>query len=528
MITDSFKYFGLMEKMEVETLMLFTEAKSQPSNKMNAFNQFLHGVECDRFDKECKNMKKDLNSLSNIYKLRVRKWCTQKSPQQIFYSMYKDIALAQLKVYILIEYSMTIQMVSGNGNFITERNTVRHNYDEITKIALSSLRNVTEKADRFLWRFDPSTHVPRVTYDEVTRLLQGYMENEVDLNTDESCRQTCNDYQNTTRSGCFEQKFCSQQPQCSGRIHNCQFIDSVLSVCQSPENSFRRYEYIDYSEGRRLGEKVYCERPTNKLESWNSFIFYKCNYCFCVCDEQGPKSDRYFNLRETLSDVKANKVVTGVRFVKENRILHLQIQQGELLPGGLIDNSTVDWEEVSNYKIDDPSVREGVDYHTLSYQRRSIDLDDVRIDDDKTLVVTGVGFQVLDGHLNLKVRFSKFDFVEGQLIDPEVNSVWLANDNIYERQKLNLDGLDMPIRSEIKSKPLSQDTQYLEFTNSDIYKDASQSTIPFIDIQDVASIPPVALSGVGIYYKGVQGYGGFVAPKIFSYDISPHLPWINN
>lgn len=54
-------------------------------------------------------------------------------------------------------------------------------------------------------------------------------------------------------------------------------------------------------------------------------------------------------------------------------------------------------------------------------------------------------------------------------------------------------------------------------------KDAAQSTVPFIDIQEVISNPPVPLSGLGIYHKGQRGYGGFLAPKIMTYDFTPHI-----
>ncbi|XP_060651515.1 uncharacterized protein LOC132788200 [Drosophila nasuta] len=320
---------------------------------------------------------------------------------------------------------------------LQKRNSVRENYNEITQTALTSLKEVTEKTDRLLWRCDPSPHIQNITYDEVTRLLQGYIENEVDLNT--------------------------------------------------------------------------------------------YGYCFCLCDEQGPKSDRYFNLRETLSDVNANKVVTGLRFVKRNRIFHLQIQQGELLPRGLINESTVEWKPVENYEIGDTTAKEGVDYHTLTYQNRAIDLDEVTKPDDITFVVTGVRFQVLDGHLNLKVHFSQWDFVKGKLIDPEVNSIWQSNDNVYNREQLRLDNKQVPTLA-YENPRYSKNSQYLEFTNSGGWGDASQTTIPFIDIQEVEFKPPVPLAGIGIHHRGYEyesrfasGFGGFVGPKIVSYDLSPHL-----
>lgn len=54
-------------------------------------------------------------------------------------------------------------------------------------------------------------------------------------------------------------------------------------------------------------------------------------------------------------------------------------------------------------------------------------------------------------------------------------------------------------------------------------KDASQTTVPFIDAQDVTPMNPVPLSGAGIHHKGQPGFGGFLAAKIFTYDFSKHL-----
>lgn len=123
------------------------------------------------------------------------------------------------------------------------------------------------------------------------------------------------------------------------------------------------------------------------------------------------------------------RVITGLRFLKKNRIFHLQIQEGQLLPRGAINESTLSWKPVDEYKIFDRNVAKGIDYHTLSYESRSIDLDDIMKTDDNTFVVTGVRFRVLGAHLNLEARLSEFDFKKGELIQPEVNSVWQSNDN---------------------------------------------------------------------------------------------------
>ena len=93
------------------------------------------------------------------------------------------------------------------------------------------LRTVMKMADRTVWRCDPAEHIEGETYEALTKLLQGYVENEVDLNNDETCKENCAAYQYTENHGCFKDLYCSKQTRCSGKLLNCQFIDSDMWVC---------------------------------------------------------------------------------------------------------------------------------------------------------------------------------------------------------------------------------------------------------------------------------------------------------
>jgi hypothetical protein len=68
-------------------------------------------------------------------------------------------------------------------------------------------------------------------------------------------------------------------------------------------------------------------------------------------------------------------VVTGVRLVKENKVVHIQIEEGELRRDGQIEESTLNWKRVENYTVEDNSTINNVDYHKMNYRQRSIDLD---------------------------------------------------------------------------------------------------------------------------------------------------------
>ncbi|XP_075158797.1 uncharacterized protein LOC142232004 isoform X2 [Haematobia irritans] len=526
--------------MQIENLfgVLENYLKSHPSNNdvdetalMDITNNALHDDKIFSMARIFKDIELIMVKQTMYYRAMMaskeERCLNQQSTQQFLYSLYTDIALTELKGYTMMEFSWMILRVYGKGNFTQEAELMRKDFEKRTDKTVRLLRDVMKRADRIVWRCDPDKYVLGQNYDEVTRLLQGYIENEVDMNYNRECWQTCEDYTSTKNEGCFKDKFCARQERCSGNIHSCRRFDSDMFICQSPRDSHKRYEFIEYENGVTLGKVGQCSRGKTSVDSWWRYLFWHCTYCFCLCDDQySSKTDRYFNLRETLSNVNENKVLTGLRFAKVNRVFHLQIQEGELLPRGKVNESTLHWVPIDNYTLNARNVRNNRDYYTLSYGARSIDLDDVHTD-DHSFVVTGVRFRVVGAHLNLEARLSEFNFETGKLVNPQDNSFWKSNDNTDvsgdRRQKVELSSPDVPTRTKAKSVPDSRHNQYIEFTASDVYKDASQSTVPFIDTQHVISQPPVPLAGIGIYHKGRPGYGGFIAPKLMTYDFSPHI-----
>lgn len=62
---------------------------------------------------------------------------------------------------------------------------------------------------------------------------------------------------------------------------------------------------------------------------------------------------------------------------KVNQIIHLQIQEGQLLPRGAINTSTIKWQPIDGFSIMDPNIKSGVDYHTMIWEKRALDLDNL-------------------------------------------------------------------------------------------------------------------------------------------------------
>ncbi|CAK1579900.1 unnamed protein product [Parnassius mnemosyne] len=447
----------------------------------------------------------------------------QLSPHQLIYDMYNTISLTEIKGYAMMQFSWMLLRIYGKGNFTQEASLTRQRYGERSARTASAAKAALAMARRDLYRCDPPIHKEGETYAEVTRLLQGYIENEVDMNTDSTCRDNCAFYTLAENHGCFKDQFCTKQPTCKGRIIDCQYIDSDMWVCLSGNrNSKRRYEWIEYENGRTFGHVGSCTRGSTKVDSWWRWLFWHCSYCMCLCDESGPESDRYFSLWDSTSDVKNNKVVTGVRLVKHGRVFHLQISEGTLGERGTITPSS--WVPIQKFDPNEPGVREGVDYHTLTYEKRAIDLDD--LDSPIGHVLTGVRFRIIGAHLHFEIRSTPFNYTTGRL-SPE-KSLWISNDNTEgaekPRTRLNLYRPDIPTRSSLPLPVDSKHDQYVEFTNTDFEADAAQSTVPFIDIQPLQPMKGTALSsGAGLMHRGAPGSGGFIAVKLFTYDYSRHV-----
>ncbi|XP_050514777.1 uncharacterized protein LOC114329424 isoform X2 [Diabrotica virgifera virgifera] len=451
---------------------------------------------------------------------------SRQSPQQVIYNLYNAIALTELKGYSMIQFSYMLLRLYNKGNFTTEAQVMRDRFEERTNNAIEIVKKVMAQSSREFWNCDPKNHVKGVTYEETTQLLQGYVQNEVDLNPDGTCRENCAEYTYTKSHGCFQNLYCRQQRRCNGKIIDCRYYDSDMWICPADPLSGRRYEYIEYENGKVLGRKQGCSRGTTKVDSWWRWLFWHCSYCFCLCDEQGSASDRYVNMRPTIANISDNMVVVGLRFIKKNRILHVQIQEGKLLPRGNIDAATVRWVPVEDYKITDRKIYSGQDYHTFSWEKRAVDLDDLEADDG--YVFTGVRFKEIGSHLNFEIYCTKFDFDTGKLINPTSTSIWKDNANTDSatknpRKKVWLVSPDIPTRTTSPSIPTSSPDSYIELTHTDIDRDAAQTTVPFWDAQRVESLQPVPLSGAGIFHKGRRFFGGFITLKTISYNFSKHL-----
>ncbi|XP_037049805.1 uncharacterized protein LOC119084060 isoform X2 [Bradysia coprophila] len=453
------------------------------------------------------------------------------STNQKLYEYYVDISAAQLKAYSLVQLSYMFLTVYNQNNSVMLAENLRMRFNERTILTQQRVIDLMDQSGRETWNCDqePNEYRYKGVTNQVTRLMQGYVDNEVNLNPVNDCKKKCNDYTLTKNYQCYNGSLCDparEDPfikKCNGNVVNCQFIEGDMKICPSIVDRSRSYNYITLSSGMTLGKAGSCEAEEAEATSWTRW-FVQCSNCFCYCDEESKDSDRYFSLQPVLSDTDRNMVITGVAIVKDRQTFYWQITQRKLISKGQVEspasNIRKPYKTIRTINVrEDPSLKEGIDYHALSYENRSVNFDTLVAPHGS--VLTGIKFKAEKGHLSLEIRATKFDFNSGTLQDV-VRSEWISSP-VTERTQIHLDNPDKSDRSLSKSILDITPNSYIDFQPTDIWKDAAQTTVPYIDVELVEPTHPTILSGAGLFYKGQPGYGGFIAPKIVTYDFAPHI-----
>jgi len=445
------------------------------------------------------------------------------SPHQLLYNLYNIIALTEIKGYAMLQFSYMMLKIYNKGNFTAEADAARDNFEKQAVEKMKSMLMVLPNMPTEFNRCDPLEHKAGLTYLEITKLLQGYIENEVDMNDRNSCQAECGAFTITESKSCYKDMFCAKQPKCQGRIFDCQFFHADAWVCMSEREKERRYDWVEYEDGTLLGNKGTCVNKI-KVDSWWRWVFWHCSYCLCKCEEISDDSDRYWSLVPAEADTANNMVVSGVRFIKKGRVIVPQIEQAKALGEGGVDDSTRAWLEPAAFSnsTKDLSDKNNTKVFMMSYEQRSMDMDTLEAPDGH--VLTGIKLRNLGGHLNLEIQVTPIEFTTGNLYADR--STWIANDNTpataKPRKLVPIIMPDVPTKYHGYSNVQTDNDQYIQFDSTSAYKDVSQTSIPFIDSQPVAPKPASWLGGAGLYHKVF-----FIFP-IFNFQqyFSPGSCWL--
>lgn len=91
------------------------------------------------------------------------------------------------------------------------------------------------------------TQTESTEIEMITGFLQGFVDNEINLNREQTCKNTCDDYKIARQYGCHNDTLCAiplknqRINKCKGVLRNCEFVGSDLEICPSVSEKCSRY-----------------------------------------------------------------------------------------------------------------------------------------------------------------------------------------------------------------------------------------------------------------------------------------------
>ncbi|XP_008559058.2 uncharacterized protein LOC103579442 [Microplitis demolitor] len=541
---DLTQYMRLIEKKRdaidtVVRLVIFYRHKNYFKNFLNFCPYLSQLLEFVREDEDYRTISSLYeNFLRALMKKMAREdqhnFCGKLSSFRVeLFNYYRLVMVPHLKKYVINRFAKVVEAKCKNSTsaLLWGFEDLKENFVDAIKTTKETLNDITH----YMYRCDVkyfSEYNKQFYYHELDKMIQTVIIEERFLSKTGSCSHNCNlnyisETINHTECAVFQ---------------DCQYITSGYHICQSDKTSSRRYEWFRDKNDVMYGVSNQ-QQCHGKMKYWNSYYsaaqVRDCDFCVCTC-EINPWRDYQqittISFRNQVTNISENMVVVGVRFAKKDNVIHVQIKEGKVNPYGRINKSR--WKEVEDFyrvypdkyyvKIDDLYVKKlklGVDFG----KPEIVNFDDLIASEG--YVVTGVRFRFAgdsfikpkldNGAIQLQIRITPLDFMGGKLINHD-QTHWIVPEHKELREELVLNDPDKPSKSP-GNTIISKTDRFVRFRASDLKKDAGQSTVPFFDAQDVDGAPEFPLGGVGIIHRGREGYGGFLAFRIFDCNISKYF-----
>ncbi|KAH0564313.1 uncharacterized protein LOC123273301 [Cotesia glomerata] len=501
------KYFSGSETYEPETIESYINATIDESK----FRKILSKI---REFAVPRNFKPGLfEILHNYLELKashVRDCDEGESASDQIFSVFNLAMTGVMKGYSMVTHAykyLQLHSASPNTTYKCEMRDALEEFQTTVHQVARAARIITEIESRSIRRCDPEKFEEGENYESY-QFLTTFV---------------TNDYILSNRKYIIDGLYTNQRTAafCDGDIYDKIYEAWSLGACLAPVNSKRRYNYVSvlggdfyyYNKGRETED---CEIDYGLNHSKWQWHYYFYRY---ICEEPDySRKAAYFNTTAQYSDFNNNRVITGIRLVTKLSITYFEIQQGVLV-NGTIDNTTVEWDDrvtrhLDYYEINHlfPSYTNG-DLVRLTYNLRSLNLDDVDL--PAGMVAVGVQFKLVKNRLTFQVAGMRVVDESGQFVSSSTVE-WFSKNN-SNRTELKIGDLDIPTFSNKPNLELSkQGKEFVKFQMSSWNIDGSQTLYPFIDLQNVITHPPAPIGGIGLFYKGQQGFGGFIAPKLIS------------
>ncbi|XP_057334776.1 uncharacterized protein LOC130673671 [Microplitis mediator] len=304
-----------------------------------------------------------------------------------------------------------------------------------------------------------------------------------------------------------------------------QCVGSFFSCRLERETEERKKAEADYINSFTtqcvVSDVSFCFRTSSKnTERYKNILQHTGNICKCLCernDISNPGNERGKLLNSICFDpvsVDNGYVATGARFKRHGNIIYLELQQG-ILSQGRIDPVTLKWTTSNTCSLKQKVVKRFKLYYveTRLLSHLPIALEDLTLSENA--VVTGVKLG---------------DSLRGRYVDDDGNINKNEPEILKEtrcRASSSIFDLFRPTIDLLPSTALIGNDNYERSTSCeykilfDLTKESSdnkQHIVPFVDLQEVVTDQnsPQPIHGIGWYYRGFPGYGGYLALKIFT------------
>ncbi|XP_044005622.1 uncharacterized protein LOC122850557 [Aphidius gifuensis] len=477
--------------------------------------------------------------------------------QHDLYSLYNDIIFREIQVFAILAFSYTWRSMHVSFDYtdemIVEMDETKKRIIEYTKL----FKNKMIVATNFIRRCDPLGKQEKgETYEEIEDLIYVFSVNQQSFEpkNNAKCEISCNNIPQRIRLCQSQGTDCSvdnhdYDDTCPGWTNGCLDVPSkTVEVCRKKPNDRpssrlhsgfkiidKGWEYGNTSSECSSNEII----ETNRVHWFNPWSNV-CKICMCGCLDNRIHTEtntiRAFSL--LWSETSYNMVATGARLVARDRMFHIQLREGKLLPYGKIDRNTERWIPLPKFEYVDNfpataiysngtrySLEQSRDFATIqAVYMNEICLQKLILNEGQLLSGVRFNLDYLENHsprlcIALDVKYGSFEYQYGNIT---------ASTN-YTKQlpkptELILNSADNPLK--FKRHPYdSEENKFISIQGTDMVKDASQTTIPFFDLQDVATDPSVPLSGIELFHKGrVDGTsGGYISLKIYPLNLTVYM-----
>ncbi|KAH0558222.1 uncharacterized protein LOC123271529 [Cotesia glomerata] len=493
------------------------------------------------------------------------------SRQQKAYDLHRTIVITEVKGFLMTTYAYGMLGIYRNRTFGREIRKAEERLISRVSDYIQTTKEGLVMIPRDVYVCDPPVHRFDKTFVELSRAIQMTVVHELHVLPSLVCDKSCSavDSSKYYRFTVDASRKVYWKPKmiCHGRITHCKDLGSSdiceFEIDEDDRETIDRLVYVDSTALGQFGDSERCGLARRSSLSYHMSLFRQCEPCLCTCFEEKESStaDRAFSLRPQVTDIDNNMVLTGIAFEKQDRLIHVQIEQGKLIKEGHIEKGSEKWVRLEQFDYttggsswrggfvrwegsDKIEMVEEEDYVFIDANRRKIHLDDVKTLQDE-YVVTGAKLKVSARDRNaiaLSIRLTRFNYTTGELIaeadyrnagdndkiNTKIHSVWIDDELISERKyrgdRTVLDVTDKqdPVRS-YGNVPDSPDHSEITITHSSEREDVGQSTIPYFDRERSGPMPRVALDGLGLYHRGNGESGGFIGIKAFTFNLSPYL-----